>query len=39
MVPDTIAPTDEIKGKVDDIKTNLDEVIDWIMKENTRMGS
>jgi HAD hydrolase, family IA, variant 3 len=39
MVPDTIAPTDEIKGKVDDIKTNLDEVIDWIMKENTRMES
>lgn len=39
MVPDTIAPTDEIRGKVDDIKTNLDEVIDWIIKENSRTES
>ena len=36
MVPDTIEPTDEIRTKVDDIKADLDEVIDWISKENER---
>ena len=34
MVPDTIEPTDEIRTKVDDVKADLDEVIDWISKEN-----
>ena len=34
MVPDTIEPTDEIRSKVDDVKADLDEVIDWISKEN-----
>ena len=36
MVPDTIEPTDEIRTKVDDVKADLDEVIDWISKENER---
>ena len=34
MVPDTIEPTEEIRTKVDDVKADLDEVIDWISKEN-----
>lgn len=39
MVPDTIEPTDEIRSKVDDVKADLDEVIDWISKENKEAES
>ena len=39
MVPDTIEPTDEIRTKVDDVKADLDEVIDWISKENKEAES
>jgi HAD hydrolase, family IA, variant 3 len=39
MVPDTIEPTDEIRSKVDDVKADLDEVIDWISKENKEIES
>lgn len=37
MVPDTIEPTDEIRTKVDAVKADLDEVIDWIREENKKV--